>query len=759
VALIALACVLVAPSPASAELFTVNSTADEEDVSVGVDGCLSAGGKCTLRAAIEEFNNPLGEFDEIDFDEAVFDGGQVLSSTIALSGPLPAIVEPGRINGRVCTTAAGVPGPCVGIEGPGAADPALVVSNADEVEIEGLSVSGALTGISVESSEAVKVLGSWFGVKLDGSAGGNTTGVFLDPESHRGRIGGEGVGAGNVFAHNTGEGIDILGADNVRILGNYLGVKPDGATPAANGKDIEVTSTSAGGSEATGTAIGTRVNAAAAATPECDRGCNVVSGAASSGIDLEGDGAPEAPAAITTIAGNYLGLNTNGTAAVPNAASAIRVGKAAQTVIGGPKAGESNRINGGGFAVSAGPAAADLVVRGNLIGVDSGGTKALAPPDEGIVVNSGGVPSAAAEAAVVDNAIGMEGGIAISQKGLGARISGNEIFGADTGIKTFGSTEEKWGNLIEGNLIEAAAGNGILVENGLNEILGNEVLDAGGAGVRLHGTLAFSVTENLIGGEVAEDENVIVGSDGAAIEVSNHKSTENEVARNRGVANEGLFIDLVAVPPSTIGPSNGIEPPGIVTQSQTGVSGTAVAGAKVRVFLKQVGAVGELDSLLGEATADADGSWEVVYASPVAVGTIVAATQTNPLGGTSELAIATTLAGAGGGSGGGAGGDAFGGAGTAVNAGNSGHGVRPRTKIVKAPGKRSRSRTARFEFEASERGSRFLCKLDDKPFDLCRSPKRYKALEPGKHVFMVRAIDSDGRVDSTPAKKSFTVLD
>ncbi len=735
----------------------VDSTADDADVTPnGI--CLTAGGKCTLHAAIEESNNPAGEYDEIVFDEALFDGGQAVNSTIALTSSLPAMTEPGRINGHVCTTVAGVSGPCVGIDGPGATEPALIVSNTEEVEIEGLSVTGAQTGVSVEGSEAFKVFNSWFGVKLDGSAGGNATGVFLDPESNRGRIGGEGSGAGNIFANNAGEGLDILGADNVKVLGNYFGVKPDGATQAANGKDIEVTSTSGGGFEATGTAIGTRVSSEAAATQACDRGCNVISGAASSGIDLEGDGGSEAPAAITTIAGNYIGLNANGTAAVPNASSGVLVGKAAQTVIGGPKAGESNRINGGNFAVLAGPAAADLVVRGNLIGVDAGETKALAPPDEGIVINSEEIPSAAVEAAIVDNAVGMEGGIAVAQKGLGARIVGNEIFGAGTGIKTYGSTEEKWGNLIEGNLIEASEGNGVLVENALNEILSNEIFEAGDAGIRIHGIFPFDVTENVVGGNEAMDENVITGSDGAAIEIANPKATENEVARNRGSANEGLFIDLVPASSSAIGPNDGIEPPGILTQTQTGVSGSAVAGARVRVFFKRVAALGELDSFLGEATADADGNWSVTYNSALPVGSIVAATQTNELGGTSELATATTLAGTGSATGGGSGGgDVLGGAGTA-DPSNSARRARPRTKIVKAPKKKSRSDTARFEFEANERGSRFLCKLDDKPFDLCRSPKKYKNLKPGKHVFMVRAIDPSGQVDSTPAKKKFTLL-
>jgi len=749
------ACALAVPASADAELFTVNSNADDADLTA--DGaCLTADAKCTLHAAIEESNNPLGEYDEIIFDEEVFNG-HAASSTIVLSSGLPAMVEPGRINGHVCATAAGVLGPCVGIDGPGAAEPALTVENTSEVEIEGIAVTGAQTGIEVIGSE-FKAFGSWFGVKLDGSPGGNVTGISLDPESNRGRIGGEGSGAGNVFANNAGEGLDILGADNVKVLGNYFGINPDGATQAANGKDIEVTSTSAlaGGFEATGTAIGTRVSAAAATTPECDRGCNVISGAASSGIDLEGDGEPEAPAVATTIAGNYIGLNANGTAPVPNGSSGVHVGQAAQTVIGGPKAGEINRINGGGFGVLAGPAAVGLAIRGNMIGVDATGTKVLAPPDEGIVVNSEGVPSAAVEAAIVDNEIGMDGGIAIAQKGLGARIFGNEISGAETGIKTYGSTEEKWGNLIEGNLIEALGGNGILVENALNEILGNEIFEAGGAGIRIHGTFPFDVTENLVGGDLVTEENVISGSGGAAIEISNPKATENEVARNRGTANDGLFIDLVAPSPGAVGPNNGIEPPGILSQTQTSVGGSAEAGATVRVFRKQSGEVGELESLLGKATADPDGSWKVVYGGAIPVGTIVAATQTNEFGGTSELATATTLGG--GGAGGGGGGGDAGSAGSPGNPGRSADRTRPRTKIVKAPRKKSRSNAARFAFESNEVGSVFLCKLDGKPFDLCKSPKKYRNVEPGKHVFKVRAIDPAGHVDSTPAKKKFTVL-
>jgi hypothetical protein len=500
---------------------------------------------------------------------------------------------------------------------------------------------------------------------------------------------------------------------------------------------------------------------------QCDFGCNVISGAGSHGIDLVGDGGAEAPAAATTIAGNYIGLDATGSAAVANTSTGIRVGKAAQTVIGGPKAGEANRINGGGVAVLAGPGAADLVVRGNRIGFDAAGTGGMAPPGEGIVVNSTGLTNVALEATIADNAIAMDGGTAIAQQGFGARISGNAISSADTGIRVFASNA-KHGNLIEGNVIEAAKTTGILVENDLNEVFANEISGAGGNGIWVKGSLPSGVKENLVGGDATGDENTIDGSGGNAVEILGLEKTDNAVARNRGSGNAGLFIDLVAVSPATEpnGPSHGIKPPQI---SNAGVAsaggGGAQAGATVRIFRKQGAQAGEIAAFLGEATVDGAGNWKVIYDSAIPGGTVVAATQTSEAGGTSELATATSDAvvedggcafiggpectvgssGAGGGAGGGAGPGAFG-------------WIWPRTAILKAPKRRSASRAVRFEFESDKPGSRFLCRLDERPFDLCGSPRRYRRLQPGRHVFEVRAIDSAGHLDLTPAKTKFTVV-
>ena len=82
----------------------------------------------------------------------------------------------------------------------------------------------------------------------------------------------------------------------------------------------------------------------------------------------------------------------------------------------------------------------------------------------------------------------------------------------------------------------------------------------------------------------------------------------------------------------------------------------------------------------------------------------------------------------------------------------------PDTTIIGGPGKKLAKGKAKFEFSSSEANSRFMCKLDRKPFQPCSSPKKYK-VDPGKHKFQVEAADPSSNVDPTPAKKKFTVPD
>ena len=82
----------------------------------------------------------------------------------------------------------------------------------------------------------------------------------------------------------------------------------------------------------------------------------------------------------------------------------------------------------------------------------------------------------------------------------------------------------------------------------------------------------------------------------------------------------------------------------------------------------------------------------------------------------------------------------------------------PRTRLAARPPKKSHSRTARFRFKANQQGSTFRCKLDGGSFRKCRSPKVYRHLMPGKHVFRVRAIGPTGVLDPSPARYAFRVL-
>ena len=89
----------------------------------------------------------------------------------------------------------------------------------------------------------------------------------------------------------------------------------------------------------------------------------------------------------------------------------------------------------------------------------------------------------------------------------------------------------------------------------------------------------------------------------------------------------------------------------------------------------------------------------------------------------------------------------------------------PDTRIVKRRARRSVATTAKFRFRSTEPRSTFECALKGKHLDKllkrfhrCRSPRRYRDLEPGPYRFLVRAVDASGIVDPTPAKARFRVL-
>ncbi|QQR90523.1 MAG: hypothetical protein IPJ88_01900 [Myxococcales bacterium] len=84
----------------------------------------------------------------------------------------------------------------------------------------------------------------------------------------------------------------------------------------------------------------------------------------------------------------------------------------------------------------------------------------------------------------------------------------------------------------------------------------------------------------------------------------------------------------------------------------------------------------------------------------------------------------------------------------------------PETVLVEVPEPLVHGSSVIFVFTGSDDFSvnGFECQLDSASFSSCSSPHSILNLEPGGHTFAVRAVDSSGQIDPTPATAAWTVL-
>ena len=672
---------LATPASASAEFIQVNSNGDAGDISLGDNQCdadAAAGVQCTLRAAIQTSNSNGPSSNTIGISG--LNGG-----TITLGSQLPDIQKPAHITGGFTCAADDEVGrkPCVEVGYASSTNLPVLTFNISAnpenalVGTQTLALINGSVGLRITGqTKNMFVTNTWVGLRLDGTPAPNIVGIRVDGDAADGNvIGGDSVNSRNVISHNTRTGIDIEGADDTVIAGNYIGVKPNGTTEAGNGsssttgENVEITS------GAQGTVIGSgQMQESFWSTPECDGGCNVIADAGADAvsvnppnIDVNGESADgEVPASGVTIRGNYIGLGADGETHIDlgSGGPGVEIGNADAVTIGGPTAGDMNRINGAGNSVQGNSGAASLVVQNNQINLNFAGTAELGARGLGGGFSLSGNDNS--PPLITQNRIAVHGffntaaislfnehGI-VTDNFIGVGPGGEDFTGGAYGIRL--SNQFGLGRtLVAGNVIDNVRWGqnpdqsaGILMDSSDDvDFFGNEIGSPGdpgsdGDGIRIAaGTTSNASVGNVIGGDVADRENrifvlrtPILVSDPAA---------STTIGRNAGLGGAFPFIDLGGDGPGNSGTTNGgIDAPAINVSGVTFSRGTGAApGAVIRVFAKATSDIGEVQSYLGQGLADSSGNWQVAYAVQPD-GRLIVATQTDADGNTSELSAPGT---------------------------------------------------------------------------------------------------------------------
>jgi WD40-like Beta Propeller Repeat len=328
------------------------------------------------------------------------------------------------------------------------------------------------------------------------------------------------------------------------------------------------------------------------------------------------------------IKGNYIGTDASGTRAIANQQDGLVVANSTSNVIGGTQPGAGNLISGNvleGVELSGSSTTGNLV-QGNRIGTDVTGTLGLGNGHRGVLVNSAS-----------NNVIG---GTAAGARNV---ISGNAL----GGVLLVGDASSS-GNAVQGNYIGTTA-------------------DGTGPAPNAWGVILQGSIGNTIGGTTPGSGNLIAYNQSAGILAT--AGTGNRILGNAIYSNAGLGIDLGnnGVTPNDpgdpdLGPNSLQNFPVLTDASSSGgssaVSGTlnsnpSPSGITYRVELYSSAACdpsgnGEGASYLTFANVTTDPSGNVSFAIPVAqalsVGSVVTATATDPDGNTSEFSACLVVA-------------------------------------------------------------------------------------------------------------------
>ncbi len=459
-------------------------------------------GDHSLRWAIEQANaRPGGDLIKFDIPSRPPYSGV---HTIELKSALPAITGHVTIDGYTQTGAkANTLGAGQGDNAiilveikavAGAGFSGLVVTRGDGTVIEGLSLVGFSkeAGVALKGGRNTRVVGDFLGLQPNGDIPSARNGIGVAIEGAQGNvIGGLANADRNLISGNLNQGIKITGNHNM-VINDLVGTDNSGTGARPNGGQGIVLA-NASNNTIGGPTVASR---------------NLVSGNATNGIEVSAGGPNQ-------IVGNWIGTNFAGTSIDPNAQDGILLNAANGTIVSGNLiSGNATSSAYGGIALGAGPGlvAQNNVVTGNTIGLTATQSGPLANGGFGIQIqNNANKNTIGGSTADARNVVSGNLGDGINQTTTSGGFSQNYVYGNDIGTDSTGT--RALGN--GGNGISVSGAGAILYVSSLNRGQGN-VIDANkGSGVFVGSGGDAVVVGNLIG--VASDGSTPLGNAGRGV--------------------------------------------------------------------------------------------------------------------------------------------------------------------------------------------------------------------------------------------------
>ncbi len=394
-------------------------------------------------------------------------------------------------------------------------------------------VNSTLNGINIQSA-SVTVSGNWIGTGTGSNDLGNAqNGIFIGTSVTNTTIGGLDGTAGNIISGNNQNGISISQSPGIFVKNNFIGTTSAGTAALPNSQNgilIQSDNNVIGGTS----------------------GVNVISGNTINGIRLAGD---VTSANGNTIQLNKIGLDKNGTAALPNGQAGLKIhaGSVLNTIIGGTSLGNTISGNtGGGIAINT-VSSTGTTIYGNTIGLGSDNTTAIANAQGGIAVKGDNT-------IIGDATIDARRNIIASNGGPGIYINGADSVS------------------VKNNYI-GVAGDGVTQRTNTDHAIN---IDA-------------TAASSLIGDTIVGGPNVIAAANGkSCVNIDTSAGDFNSARKNSCLG--GTHITLT--PPA----NESIATPTISIANTSYSSGTTIANGTVDLYSDA--------SFLATVTADGTGAWE-----------------------------------------------------------------------------------------------------------------------------------------------------